>query len=177
MLGPGDRDTVGLTELALWSSVIALHDKQVSYKIHRPAYHLGTTYSSACFILVISLASAISCVSMSPTHHTAFSGAPHTVHHFMEGLWACWQAKLSFALIQGFIQGSVSLCFKVSDFSILLKNDKESRINLLRFFMVGSMPIFLGQLVRNFAANPYYKLRKQTQKTACQFYFSSQHCV
>lgn len=161
----------------LWSFVIALHDKQVSYKIHRSAHYLGTTYSFACFILGTSLASAISCdYVFHPPHGFLWSTQHSSPLHGCEPL-VCWQAKLSFALIQGFVQGSVSLYFKVSDFSVLLKNVKESRINLFQFVVVGSICVLLGQLVHNFAADPYYKLRRQTQKTACQFYFSSQQYV
>lgn len=67
--------------------------------------------------------------------------------------------------------------FKVSDFSVFLKDVKESRINLFPFVMVGTIPVLLGQLVHNFAANSYCKLRKQTQKTAHQLCFSSQQYV
>lgn len=63
------------------------------------------------------------------------------------------------------------------DFSVLLKDVKESRINLFPFVMVGSIPVLSGQVVHNFAANSYYKLRKQTQKAAHQLCFSSQQCI
>lgn len=104
-----------------------------------------------------------------PEHPTQFTTP-------WKGFRACWKGELSFALIQGFVQGSVHLCCNVRDFSVFLSSVKERRINLFQVVMVGSISILLGQLVHHFATNPYYKLRKQTQKTAHQCYFSSQLC-
>lgn len=60
-------------------------------------------------------------------HHTAFSTAPWRVHRFMEGLTVSWQAKFSFSRTQDFTQGFISVCFKISHSSVLLKCWREQR--------------------------------------------------
>lgn len=159
----------------LWSFVIALHDKQVSYKIHRSAHHLGTTYSIACFILGTSLASAISCDYVFHPSHGFLRSTPQSsslhgrvVSVLSSKVQLCTNTRLRTRLCQSVLQGQWLFCSLKKCWT---EQDQP-------FSVVGGVCLFSwGNLCTTLPLIPTINIESKLKRLAHQFYFSSQQCV